>query len=177
MRPSTPLLASSQEGSSLTAIPKCTFHPGRDSVIQIAGRNYCAPCQQGIAAARSHVPQHVEPKDCFVWYASGDNWNPISGTGCAHWVAHQLNIRASGSGGGCLAGFIYRVRSLVACRVEVKLTDVQVNDIYVTPKMDHTGLVVQVTPTILIRHDSSGQGKVAENEFTTYFHGEGRFFR
>jgi hypothetical protein len=34
-----------------------------------------------------------------------------------------------------------------------------------------------VSPSILIRHDSSGQGKVAENEFATYFHGKGRFFR
>ena len=161
----------------MTAIPKCVFHPGRDSVVEISGRTYCAPCQQGIFSARSRVPRHVEPKDCFVWYASRDNWSTIPGTGCAHWVAHQLNLRANGSGGGCLNGFIYRVRALVAGRTEVDPSAVQAGDIYVTPKMDHTGLVVCVEPKILIRHDSSGQGKVAENEYATYFHGEGRFFR
>jgi len=158
-------------------MPKCTFHPGRDSVIEIDGSFYCAICQDGITAARCHVPQHVEPKDCFVWYASNDNWTPISGTGCAHWVAHQLNIRATGAGDQCLAGFAYRVRSLVACRNPVSVADVQIDDIYVTLRMDHTGLVIRAAPSILIRHDSSGQGKVAENEFATYFHGKGRFFR
>ena len=158
-------------------MPKCIFHPGRDSVVEINGRTYCAPCQQGIFAARVRVPQHVDPKDCFVTYASNNNWAPISGTGCAHWVAHQLNVRVNGSNGGCLSGFIYRVRTLVANRTPLSLADVQVNDIYVTPKMDHAGLVVRISPTILIRHDSSGQGKVAENEFATYFHAKGGFFR
>ena len=51
--------------------------------------------------------------------------------------------------------------------------------------LDHTGLVIRVTPAaqaggqpaITIRHDSSGQGRVAENDFATYFHGHGAFYR
>lgn len=32
-------------------------------------------------------------------------------------------------------------------------------------------------PKITIRHDSSNQGKVADNEFATYFKGKGTFHR
>lgn len=58
------------------------------------------------------------------------------------------------------------------------------NDIWASPSLDHTGLVIRVTPAmaggrpnITIRHDSSGQGRVAENDFATYFHGHGFFYR
>jgi hypothetical protein len=68
---------------------------------------------------------------------------------------------------------------------EVKLGDVKVDDVYCTPGKDHTGIVVKVTPDpkaadkpkVIIRHDSSAQGKVAENEFATYFKGKGTFHR
>ena len=157
--------------------PQCTLHPGRPSVIQIEGLPYCATCRDGIRAARLHVDRHVEPRDCFIWYASNDHWTPIAGTGCAHWVAHELNIRAESRGEGCLGGFAYRVHSLIEGRTRIASPAVQIDDIYVTPNLDHTGLVARVTPSIRIRHDSSGQGKVAENEFATYFHGKGSFFR
>ncbi len=165
---------------------KCVLHPGRDSVAAIFGRNYCRICQEGITAARGRVNGHVEPKDCFIWYVSNDNWQPITGTGCAHWVSHQLNVRAGGAGACCLAGFTYRVPILVHTRRPVSsVQDVMVNDIWASPTLDHTGLVIRVTPpartggqsAITIRHDSSGQGRVAENDFATYFHGHGAFYR
>jgi hypothetical protein len=165
---------------------KCTLHPGRDSVIAIFGKNYCQQCRGGILAARGRVDRHVEPKDCFIWYVSNDNWQPITGTGCAHWVSHQLNVRAGGDGACCLAGFTYRVPALVHSRAPVgSISNVRVNDIWASPTLDHTGLVIRVfppvqvggNPTITIRHDSSGQGRVAENDFATYFHGHGSFYR
>ena len=170
-------------------MPRCVNHPGRESAAVIHGRAYCAQCQAGIVAARGRVDRHVEPKDCFVWYRANNDWQPITGTGCAHWVAHQRNIQSGGSGERCLAGFTYRVRTLVFGRQQVaNLLQVAVNDIYATPSLDHTGLVILVTPpsaqaapgtppTIVIRHDSSAQGRVAENEFATYFHGQGQFYR
>ena len=164
---------------------KCNYHPGRDSVSTIGNKNYCAQCQQGITEAVRRVNIHVEPKGCFVWYAGANNWQPITGTGCAHWVAHQLGIRNGGSE-SCLLGFTYRVRTLIQGKRTVPLADVRINDIYVTPHVDHTGLVFRIIPAnpqtntpqrIFIRHDSSGQGRVAENEFGTYFHGRGTFYR
>jgi hypothetical protein len=169
---------------------RCTNHPGRESVVTINNLAYCAQCQTGIVAARGRVDRHVEPKDCFVWYVGNNNWQPIVGTGCAHWVAHQLGIRSQRGQEQCLAGFLVRVATLVQRTREVQLADLRVNDIYVTPPADHTGLVIRIVPApaplpgqpaaqpqITIRHDSSGQGRVAENDFATYFHGRGTFRR
>jgi hypothetical protein len=166
---------------------RCNYHPGRESVSTIGNNNYCAQCQQGITAAVRLVDTHVEPKACFVWYAAANNWQPITGTGCAHWVAHQLGARSTGGGAGtCLLGFTYRVRTLILGKRTVALADLRTNDIYVTPHVDHTGLVSRIIPAnaatntpqrIFIRHDSSAQGGVAENEFSTYFHGLGTFYR
>lgn len=167
-------------------MPRCIHHPGRESVANILGQHYCTPCQDGITAARGRVDRHVEPKDCFVWYRASNDWQPITGTGCAHWVAHQLSIRTGSASERCLAGRTYRVRSLIAARIQVPdISQVRLNDIYVTPAVDHTGLVVRLTPatrrgappSIRIRHDSSRQGGVAENDFATYFHGRGSFYR
>jgi hypothetical protein len=164
-------------------MPKCTLHLGRDSVATIFNKNYCATCRDGITAARGRVDRHIRPQDCFIWYVSNDNWQPITGTGCAHWVSHQLNINAGTADEHCLSGFTYRVRTLVFSRTRVlNISQVRVNDIWTSPTYDHTGLVVRVTPAkaggqpaITIRHDSSRQGGVAENDFATYFHGRGSF--
>jgi hypothetical protein len=165
---------------------KCSLHPGRDSVAVIFDKNYCVNCRNGILAARGRVDQHVQPKDCFIWYVSNDNWQPITGTGCAHWVSHQLNIHAGTVGDRCLSGFTYRVRTLVSSLTAVpNISQVRVNDVWASSSQDHTGLVIRVTPpaqaggqpTISIRHDSSRQGGVAENDFATYFHGQGSFYR
>ena len=167
-------------------MPKCVLHPGRESVTTVCSKNYCEKCRTGIVAARGRVDAHVEPKDCFIWYVSNDNWQPITGTGCAHWVSHQLNIHAGTAGEQCLCGFTFRVPTLVRSRTPVpNIGQVRVNDIWASPTLDHTGIVIKVVPakvangqpTLTIRHDSSGQRKVAENDFATYFHGKGSFYR
>ncbi|HYR92368.1 MAG TPA: hypothetical protein VE422_50450 [Terriglobia bacterium] len=112
-------------------MPKCALHPGRDSVTIVFGKNYCQTCRDGIAAARNRVDRHVEPKDCFIWYVSNDNWQPITGTGCAHWVSHQMNIQAGRAGDCCFSGFTYRVPVLVHSRIPVpNISQVRVNDIW-----------------------------------------------
>jgi hypothetical protein len=163
----------------------CHIHPSAPGAITINGRSYCARCQTDIATARGRVNGHVEPKACFVWYEGGTRgWQPIPGTGCAHWLLHQLG-RKTGGGPTCLEGYPVRVASVIVGRTAVSVMNVHVNDIYVTPTRDHTGLVIGVTPPaqrggtpgITIRHDSSAQGRVAEDEFATYFHGNGSFYR
>jgi hypothetical protein len=165
---------------------KCNFHPGRESVKTINGRSYCQECKTGIAGAVNQVDRHVEPKDCFVWYQKSNTWVPIPGTGCAHWVAHQLGLRNVGYGDKCLEGFAYRIPDLIQGKAIVTLDKVQVNDIYVISDGSHTGLVSKVKPAnpktgsalqISIMHDSSRQGQVAENDFSTYFKGKGKFYR
>ena len=164
---------------------KCVNHPARDGAYSVNKKDYCADCRKGIEAAAKKVDKHVEPKACFVWYVANNDWQPITGTGCAHWLAHQRGIRKGGANEQCLEGYTYRVKTLVGGTSTVALNKVKVNDIYCSPSKDHTGLVIKVTPDaknpdmpkILIRHDSSAQGKVAENEFATYFKGKGTFHR
>ena len=125
---------------------RCVHHPGREAVLTINQKGYCANCQSGIIAARRLVDRHVQPRDCFVCYAGANNWQAIAGTGCAHWVAHQRGMRSRAVGEQCLEGYLYRVRTLVQGMMVVPLANVRVNDIYVTPTTDHTGLVIRVTP-------------------------------
>jgi len=163
---------------------KCIHHPGRSATLHVGGKDYCAKCQAAQLAAARLVDRHVEPKDCFIWYLGGDRWVRITGTGCAHWVAHQNNTTQGSAIHRCLKGKTIKVSDIARGKHEIKdLAKVMVNDVYVTPKKDHCGLVSRVTlvpnstPKIEIQHDSSRQGKVAKNDFATYFHGKGSFFR
>ncbi len=159
--------------------------PWRDATVDIDNKSYCQKCESGQKAAAKAVDRHVEPKDCFVWHQGGDTWTAIPGTGCAHWVAHQLDITHGTRGNRCLKGKTFRVKDIARNRTEVSdIKKVQVDDIYVTPSKDHCGMVSAVTasskggaPTIEIQHDSSAQGGVSKNDFATYFHGKGKFFR
>jgi hypothetical protein len=160
----------------------CTQHPGRPSAGVRFGKNYCQKCIDGINGAVAQVDVHVEPKACFVIYKGSDTWAPITGTGCAHWVAHNRGISR---GEKCLDGKTLRVPELIDGMTELpNRKDVAVNDIWANSARDHCGLVIKVvakagTPpnTITIRHDSSAQGGVKENDFDLYFKGSGTFHR
>ena len=150
---------------------QCIHHPGRVASTAIFEENYCSECGDRIVKAREQVDIHVEPKECFVLYTGRGNWEPIEGTGCAHWVAHQLNIRRGKLSERCLAGYTCRVRTLLFGRKRVlDVTQVQINSIYVTSDMGHVGLVYRVTvptrpgsiPRIIIRHATSADGRIAE---------------
>jgi hypothetical protein len=131
------------------------------------------------------VRSGVSPKDCFIWYRRNDDWEPIAGTGCAHWVAHEKDIQSGRADDRCLFGYTYRVHVLMERCTEVHLEDVRSGDIWISDAEDHAGLVVRVMPNlyphelpkITIRHDSSRQHGIATNDFETYFHGQGSFWR
>jgi hypothetical protein len=164
---------------------KCVFHPGRDVVVSVAGKGYCEKCETGQKAARVPIKDDIKPKGCFVVYRGGDTWEPIFGTGCAHFVAHEKNMRAPGGVAHCLEGFLIRVVDLLLGLKEVKeLSDVEPGDIYVNPDRDHCGIVRTVIPgpgrgriRIMIEHASSRLRMVSTNDFTVYFRGKGSFFR
>ena len=139
------------------------------------------------AQAVAAVDAHVEPKACFVTFVgTAAGWSPLSGTGCAHWVAHQLGIiRGSRGNNACDLGNPIRVRDVVSGRGAIQPADAQVNDIWANTGLTHCGLVATITPAatagappiITITHDSSGQGGVFTNDWATYFHGGGVFYR
>jgi hypothetical protein len=134
--------------------------------------------QQAIAS----VDRHVFPKACFVWFKSTkDGWTPIPGTGCAHYVAHQLGMK--GTGGVCDAGYLFRVPALVTGLSPIKAGDAAVGDIWANARLTHTGLVVEVEDDgtkgrdIVIEHCSSQQGGVVRNDWRTHFSAQGQFYR
>jgi hypothetical protein len=154
----------------------CTYHTGRPAAGTKFGKDYCQQCLDGIAAAVLMVDAHVVPKECFVVYNGGDTWAPITGTGCAHWVAHQLSI--SKGSNFCLDGKTLRVPELIADTQTIARADVKVNDIWANEGLTHCGLVIAASDQgITIRHDSSAQGGVHDNDFDSYFHGQGTFHR
>ncbi|MGC1398691.1 hypothetical protein [Candidatus Binatus sp.] len=127
----------------------------------------------------------VEPKECFIRYPRHDYWEPIPGTGCARWVAHEKQIQSGRSDEKCLFGYTFRVHVLADTCSEVPLENVRSGDIWISDEEDHAGLVIRVMPNlypdeipeITICHDSSRQNGVAINDFKTYFHGRGWFCR
>jgi len=162
---------------------RCVHHPGRPEAIKVGGKSYCSQCQTGQQNAAARVDRHVVPKPCFVWYRGANTWTAITGTGCAHWVAHAKSITHGTPTTRCLEGFTLRVPDLIRGKTQVAQADVRVGDIYANRGRDHCGMVSRVTartgqPTqIEIEHDSSRQGGVSRNDFATYFHGQGDFFR
>jgi hypothetical protein len=136
------------------------------------------------------VDKHVSPKECFVWYTDNKRgWEPIPGTGCAHWVAHEKGWNSGKeSSNGCKLKFLFRVKDIIKkSGSEVALADVKPGNVWVNAKETHCGIVRKVEPpkegakdsrpTIEIEHCSSGQGKVAKNDWATYLKGEGKFYK
>lgn len=167
-------------------MPNCVIHPARAAAETVNGVAVCDRCAAQIAAAVRRVDRHVVPRACFVWHEnSRSGWQPITGTGCAHWIAHQLGLRGSGAG-TCMAGYRLRVRAVIGSRSRVRsLAEVRQGDFYVSASRDHIGLVTRVqadrahpaTPRIFIRHDSSRRGRLANDEFAGYFESRGYFVR
>lgn len=169
----------------------CSIHSGVATAVILDGRAYCARCQRDMTAAAARLDAHVTPRVCFVWYENTRaGWQPIPGTGCAHYVAHQKNIRNGSQGQKCVAGYTFRVAPCLSGLTQVTggLGAVQVGDIWVSVARDHTGIVtgvvppaagaaVNTPPAISITHASSAQHALATNLFATYFHSAGDFFR
>lgn len=91
---------------------KCFQHPGREGVMLYGRKYYCAKCRKNIDDARRSVGHDIDPRQCFVEFCGGDTWKKIEGTGCAHWVAHEINCGCKDE--GCLLGYTLRVEDLIA---------------------------------------------------------------
>jgi hypothetical protein len=118
----------------------------------------------------------------------------LTGTPCAHYVAHQIGLKGtSPKDATCNEKFIVRVTDLIArLGAPIDPSEVQVGDVWAVHQhgnrsqgkdpASHCGMVFSVdrssgTTAITIRHCSSGQKKVATNDWETYFHSSGAFYR
>jgi len=140
--------------------------------------------------AVKNVDKHVSPKECFIWFMNTKTgFQPIPGTGCAHWVAHQKSWKGGKPGtNGCNEKFLIRVKDIASkSGSEIAPADVTVGNVWVSDKKDHCGIVCKVQPSkdpakdpnpcIEIEHCSSGQGKVGKNDWATHFKGGGTFLK
>lgn len=135
------------------------------------------------------VDKHVSPKDCFIWFMnSKEGYRSLTeiskkNTGCAHWIAHQKNWSGGKAGSnGCNKNYLIRVKDVVKkSGGEVAAADVKVGNVWVNDSQDHCGIVSKVSsgspPTIEIQHCSSGQGKVAKNDWAKHFKSGGKFYK
>ena len=146
---------------------------------------------QSEADAVKKVDKHVSPAECFIWFMnSKDGYQSLTelskkNTGCAHWVAHQKNWKGGKAGNnGCNKGYLIRVKDVAKkSGAEVEPAGVKVGNVWVNATKDHCGIVSTVTagnggtPTIEIEHCSSGQGKVAKNDWAKHFKSKGTFYK
>jgi hypothetical protein len=142
-------------------------------------------------ASREVDQRKIVPSACFVTFKSTAlGWAPLDGTGCAHYVAHQLNIRRGRPGiSACDLGYCIKVPLLVQGLARVEPSDVRENDIWANAAQTHCGYVIQVTPataaggTPQIRisqcssNESAGRLGVNQQDWATFFHGGGSFYR
>ncbi len=139
--------------------------------------------------AVSHVPTFIVPKDCFVWKDGPDPskpWRVIEGTGCAHWVAHELVLGTFPSPwlrwemgeiepplpeeawDVCYDGFYINVGNVIQGRKEVEIKDAKVGDIWTRSDLGHCGIVRQVgSGQVLIEHCSDIAGGLIEEWVTS----------
>ncbi|HUQ83156.1 MAG TPA: hypothetical protein VM076_18535 [Gemmatimonadaceae bacterium] len=149
-----------------------------------------------LADAQSLVPSYVEPRKCFVTLTSSKvGFDRIDGTPCAHYVSHHIALKGRSGNFTCNEKFLVRVTDLIArLGSPIEPSEVQVGDVWAvhehgnkrrgTEPSSHCGVVFSVdrdaaagTSKIMIRHCSSGQAKVATNDWVTHFHSSGAFYR
>jgi hypothetical protein len=142
--------------------------------------------------AQAAVPSYIEPSDCFVWHKnSKEGYMVIPGTPCAHYVSHQLELTSKRA--SCDKGYLIRVADVISALKEIELEDVQVNDVWAREKgeagaggtepTNHCGMVSKVerdaagnVTKVTIKHNSSSQKALAENDWKTHFKGGGKFY-
>ena len=122
--------------------------------------------------ARNQVPEHVDPKACFVWHdSSAKGWTSMPGTGCAHWISHQLGISR---GLKCDVGHTVRVKDVIAGMEPVAMSRAAVGDIWRSTEVaSHAGIVREVLEgALLVEHDSTRRNGVVTERMV-----KGKFFR
>ncbi len=109
------------------------------------------------------VRKTVMPGECFVW---GDGqgkclWRVIPGTGCAHWVSHQLNLKGGRPGNnGCYKEFLIRVNDIIQPRRRIEFKKTKVGNLWTNERNSHIGIIRDVKTNdkgvvgVLVEHDS-----------------------
>jgi len=126
--------------------------------------------------ARALVDAHVVPRNCFIELESARaGYRPITGTGCAHWVAHQRG-GPQGQSHVCMDGFKFRVTELLASlyQASADLQGARVGYVWSASGSSHVGIVRAVhleeggtrIVSVDVENDSSERGGVVTQNKT-----------
>ncbi|MFN8651009.1 MAG: hypothetical protein U0133_03795 [Gemmatimonadales bacterium] len=152
-----------------------------------------------LAEAQAMVDAYIQPRECFVVHTGNQwGWQAYSyhkaNTPCAHYVSHILEMTAR-SGTVCQKGYLLRVRDVVERLGDpIEPGEAVAGDVWARIKgvrtsgggrepTSHCGMVSRVataddgTTAITIKHCSSGQRLLAENDWDGYFKRSGFFYR
>jgi hypothetical protein len=151
-----------------------------------------------LAEAEQRVHSYVSPRECFVVFVNSKfGWQAYSETGdtpCAHYVSHEVGLTQK-KGVRCRKDYLCRVKDVVARLGDpIAVADVKEGDVWArlkgesgaggdTEPSSHCGMVLKVERgagkpvTITIRHNSSKQRKLTEDDWAGYFKSGGKFYR
>ena len=166
-----------------TSSQSCLIHGDRPAIAAIGVCSYCATCQHEIAASVRGLAPGVVPRECFATASSGGGWRALSGSGAAHWLAHELGIRPAQGLTRCAAGFVVHRADLLFGRRELVRELPRPRDLWIDLAEESCGVVVasrRDEPNgieISIRGLVGASAGAGVCDFYRDLHGRGRFFR
>jgi hypothetical protein len=160
----------------------CAIHSDRPALAERGANAYCARCLEAQEAALRHVPARPVPRECFVTRVGPDLWRPLDDAG-AHFVAHELGLRAPGPR-ACLAGHPGSLPELMRALRRLRAGEgVRPRDVFVSLDRRRCGVVVAVSDTVSgqlaipIRGVAPGNPRPRIDDFYRDFYGGGEFYR
>ena len=124
---------------------------------------------------------HALPSECFATPA-GEGWRPLTTGAAAHWLAHELGVRAPHGRPACAAGFALERDDLIGSRQPVRGPP-RAGDLWLDLDPERCGVVASVRPdpdrgfAIAIRHLHPLPARPATGDFYLQFAARGQFFR
>jgi hypothetical protein len=161
----------------------CANHPDRPAVERLGFQSYCAACRDALAAVTRSPALRALPRECFASYGGAERWLPLARGAPAHWLAHELGVRAQLGRAGCAAGHSLDRADLLAGRREVRGEPPRRGDLWVDLDAEGCGLVVAVQHAetrgfaISIRHLEPVSARDRVADFYAQLTARGRFFR
>ena len=122
------------------------------------------------------------PSECFASPVGGDAWRALASGAPAHWLAHELGVRAPIGRPACAAGFAIERRDLVGRRRPIASAPRR-GDLWVDLDDEGCGVVAGVSAdssrglSIAIRHLHPLPARAALGDFYLQMNGRGSFFR
>jgi len=162
---------------------RCAHHPEREGAETLGARAYCASCRDARALATRGLELRAQPSACFATYAGDELWLALPRGAPAHWLAHELDVRAPVARPACAAGYAIERSDVLGGRREVRGEPPRRSDLWVDIDAEGCGVVVRAQPdetrgfSISIRHLRPSPARESSDDFYLQLGGRGRFFR